>query len=100
MKTPHDILRRPIITESATLQMNKHNKYVFEVDVRASKTEIRDAFIQMAKDIFNKEVRVTSVNTINVRGKPRRGRNATRGRSPKWKKALVTLKSGDTIELY
>lgn len=83
MKDPRDIIKRPIVTERTT-DMMAENKYAFDVDVRANKTEIKKAIEQ----IF--EVKVSSVNTINVRKKPKRfGRH--NGFTARRKKAIVTL---------
>jgi large subunit ribosomal protein L23 len=62
-------------------------------DRLANKTEIRNAVQELFK------VKVTKVNTLNVRGKARRKRTAQAGRAPNWKKAIVTLKDGDKIIL-
>lgn len=89
---PYGVLLRPIITEKSTLLAGQ-NKYVFEVDIRANKNQVREA-IQLA---FN--VRVADVNTIRMKGKAKRfGRRITD--RPDWKKAIVTLVPGDTIELF
>jgi large subunit ribosomal protein L23 len=89
---PYAVLLRPIITEKTTV-LTGQNKYVFEVDVRANKVQVKEA-VQLA---FN--VRVSDVNTIKMKGKPRRfGRKVTR--MPDWKKAVVTLVPGDKIELF
>ncbi|WP_322797204.1 50S ribosomal protein L23 [Tepidiforma sp.] len=89
---PYAVLIRPIITEKSTL-LTAQDKYVFEVDPRANKTQIKEA-VQLA---FN--VRVAEVNTFNVKGKPRRfGRRVVH--RPSWKKAIVTLVPGDKIELF
>jgi len=89
---PYAVLIRPIITEKSTILAGA-NKYVFEVDPRANKNQIREA-VQLA---FN--VRVAEVNTINVKGKPKRfGRRVVS--RPDWKKAVVTLVPGDKIELF
>ena len=89
---PYGVLLRPIITEKTTL-LTGQDKYVFEVDVRANKTQIKEA-VQVA---FS--VRVTDVNTMKVKGKPKRfGRKVTE--RPDWKKAIVTLVPGDKIELF
>ncbi|TLS48347.1 50S ribosomal protein L23 [Paenibacillus antri] len=90
MKSPYDIIRRPIITER-TSELMEDKKYVFEVDRRVNKTEIKQA----VEAIF--QVKVTSVNTINVAAKPKRyGRY--NGYTSEWKKAIVTL-SPDSKEL-
>jgi len=89
---PYSVLRRPIITEKSTA-LAAQNKYVFEVEPRANKAQIKEA-VEIA---FG--VRVKAVNTTNVRGKARRfGRRVTR--LPDWKKAIVTLQPGDKIELF
>ena len=89
---PYGVLLRPIITEKTTV-LTGADKYVFEVDPRANKNQIKEA-VQIA---FN--VRVADVNTMNMKGKPRRwGRKVTN--RPDWKKAVVTLVHGDKIELF
>ncbi|WP_055105074.1 50S ribosomal protein L23 [Paenibacillus ihumii] len=83
MKDPRDIIKRPVITERTAEYMGE-NKYVFEVDIRANKTEIKQA----VEAIFN--VKVSNVNTLRVPAKPKRyGRHF--GYTPEWKKAFVTL---------
>jgi large subunit ribosomal protein L23 len=89
---PYAVLLRPIITEKTTV-LTGADKYVFEVDLRANKNQIREA-VQVA---FN--VRVAEVNTMVMKGKPKRfGRKITN--RPDWKKAIVTLVQGDKIELF
>ncbi|HHV93920.1 MAG TPA: 50S ribosomal protein L23 [Firmicutes bacterium] len=86
------IIRRPVISER-TMDLMQQNKYTFEVDIKATKPQIREAVEQ----IFN--VEVEKVNTMRVRGKRRRmGR--TEGKRPDWKKAIVTVKEGQRIELF
>jgi large subunit ribosomal protein L23 len=86
------VLLRPLVTEKTTV-LTGQDKYVFEVDVRANKTQIREA-VQLA---FN--VQVAEVNTMVMKGKPRRfGRKVVN--RPDWKKAVVTLVPGDKIELF
>lgn len=92
MYDPRDIIVRPIISEKS-YEMIEHNRYTFEVDKRASKPQIAQAIAE----IFG--VTVTDVNTMNVSGKPRRLRFA-KGLTRSWKKAVVTLKEGDTIEIF
>ncbi len=91
--TPETIIRRPImLTEKASL-LNKENKVVFEVARDSNKVQIRDA----VQKLFN--VTVTNVNTLLMRGKDRRmGRGY--GKMQNWKKAVITLKAGDTIEFF
>jgi large subunit ribosomal protein L23 len=92
--TPEQIIRRPIIlTEKATLLREKHNQVIFEVARDANKVQIRDAVQRLFK------VNVTGVNTMLMRGKERRmGRG--RGKMQNWKKAIVTLKEGDSIDFF
>lgn len=89
---PYAVLLRPIITEKTTV-LTGADKYVFEVDIRANKNQIKEA-VQIA---FN--VRVAEVNTMVMKGKPKRfGRRVVD--RPDWKKAVVTLVPGDKIELF
>jgi large subunit ribosomal protein L23 len=83
MKNPRDIIKRPVITErTSDLMANK--KYVFEVDIRSNKTEIKQAIEQIFK------VKVVGVNTLRMPAKPKRyGRYS--GFRPEWKKAIVSL---------
>jgi len=87
-----DVVVRPVITERS-YAMVEHNRYTFEVDKRARKPEIAKA----VEEIF--KVTVVNVNTMNVPGKSRRVRYA-KGMTPSWKKAVVTLKEGDTIKEF
>ena len=87
-----DILIRPLITEHST-DLMQDNKFVFVVDKRANKIQIAQA----VKEIFN--VKVEDVNTINVKGKPKR-RGRTVGRTDSYKKAIVKLAAGETIEFF
>ena len=87
------VIKRPIITEKSTIARDEENKYFFEVDRRANKIEITKAVEKLFK------VKVLNVCTINVRGKKRRmGKNV--GRKSDWKKAIVTLVPGSSIEIY
>ncbi|NLL47401.1 MAG: 50S ribosomal protein L23 [Firmicutes bacterium] len=87
-----DILKRPIITEKST-DLMADNKYTFEVDMRANKVQIKEAVEQIFK------VEVEKVNTLKVKGKLRRmGRHE--GYTSDWKKAIVTLKPGQSIEVF
>jgi len=92
MYDPRDIIIRPIISEKS-YSMIEQNRYTFEVAKSANKTQIGQA----VSEIFG--VTVTDVNTMNVTGKPRRVRYA-KGKTRDWKKAVVTLKQGDTIDLF
>ncbi len=86
----YQILRRPIRTEK-TERMEHNNQYVFEVDPRANKLQIKKA----VEELF--DVDVVSVNTMVMPGKRRRF-GARRSRTPLWKKAVVTLAPGQRIE--
>jgi large subunit ribosomal protein L23 len=94
MRSPHDVLMAPLITEKSTLLKEKGGVLAFKVDRRANKIEIRRA----VEIIF--KVKVAAVRTENVRGKEKRvGRFA--GRRPDWKKAYVTLRPGEkSIEYF
>lgn len=90
----YDVIRRPLITEKSTVQSDELNQYVFEVATNANKHQIKEA----VEVIF--EVEVYKVNTMVMPAKRgRRGRNWYL-RAKQWKKAIVTLKPGDTIELF
>jgi large subunit ribosomal protein L23 len=90
MKNPRDIIKRPVITER-TSDFMANKRYVFEVDIRANKTEIKSA----VEAIF--KVKVDSVNTMRVPAKPKRyGRH--NGYTSEWKKAIVQL-SAESKEL-
>ena len=91
-QSPHDIIKAPVITEESTIQSETRNQYVFRVDPRANKPQIRDA----VERLFN--VKVLAVNTCNYAGKRRR-RGLQYGRTAHWKKAVVTLREGDSIDL-
>jgi large subunit ribosomal protein L23 len=92
MMNAHQIILRPLITEKNTNLM-AYNKYSFEVDRNANKTQIKRAI----EEIF--KVSVTKVHTMNMRGKMRR-RGMRFGYTADWKKAIVTLAEGDRIELF
>lgn len=92
MKDPHDVILYPVISEKSYSEIDRH-KYTFMVDRRSNKSEIKDA----VEEVF--DVKVTSVNTMNTRGKPRR-RGLTRGHTSGGKKAIITLAEGDSIEFF
>jgi large subunit ribosomal protein L23 len=93
MNEPYDIIDTVRLTEKATILAERENKYVFRVQPYASKTQIRKA----VETLFKKTV--VAVNTCNYAGKKKRERTAAFGRQAAWKKAIVTLKKGDKIEL-
>ena len=87
-----DIIKAPIITEKSTAIASNEKSYVFKVDAKANKSQIKDAI----ERIFN--VKVKSVNTVNVHPKKKRvGRYS--GMTNKYKKAIVTLVEGNKIDL-
>jgi large subunit ribosomal protein L23 len=93
MPTKHETVVRPLITEKSSAAYQDRGEYTFEVHPDASKPQIRQAI----EELFG--VKVTGVWTSNVRGKEKRmGR--TTGRRPAWKKAIVKLRDGDTIEIF
>jgi large subunit ribosomal protein L23 len=88
----YDVLRRPIITEKGTAQLAL-GKYTFEVDTRSNKKQIRDAVEKIFK------VNVVDVNVSIMPSKTRRvGRR--HGQTPEWKKAVVTLREGQRIDVF
>jgi large subunit ribosomal protein L23 len=88
----YQIIKRPLVTEKTTLA-KEANKYHFEVDRRANKIEIGNAVEKLFK------VKVVNVRTMNMAGKKKRvGRIL--GRKRDWKKAIVTLASGSSIEIF
>ena len=93
MKDIFDVIQTASLTEKASLLSEKQNKYVFRVAPSANKVQIKQA----VEKLFNKKV--VAVNTANYAGKKKRERRADFGRKPHWKKAIVTLKEGDKIDL-
>ena len=92
MRTPRQVVVRPLMTEKSTRMKDERNAVAFHVLPDANKVEIRQA----VEAIFN--VKVRAVRTANVEGKLKRmGRH--QGRRPSWKKAVVTLAPGHKIEL-
>ncbi len=92
MADMHDLLQRPLYTEKGLNLKEKENKIIFKVKKSANKSEIKKAVEQLFK------VKVADVNTINVLGKKKSlGRYA--GKTSDWKKAIVTLKKGEKLEL-
>jgi large subunit ribosomal protein L23 len=93
MPTLHRTIVRPLITEKSSAAYQDRGEYTFEVHPDATKPQIRSAIEQL----FG--VKVTRVWTSNVRGKEKR-MGKTVGHRPNWKKAIVTLRDGDTIEIF
>ncbi|MEX2178384.1 MAG: 50S ribosomal protein L23 [Gemmatimonadaceae bacterium] len=93
MPTKHETVVRPLITEKSSAAYQDRGEYTFVVHPDASKPQIRQAI----ESLFG--VKVTDVWTSNMRGKEKRmGR--TSGRRPNWKKAIVKLRAGDSIEIF
>ena len=89
----YDIIKRPIITEKSMSLKEQSNKYTFAVDPKANKIEIKEA----VEAIFN--VKVLSVNTLNVAGKTKR-MGKYEGKTAAYKKAIVELAEGQTIAAF
>jgi large subunit ribosomal protein L23 len=93
MKNPHDIIVRALVTEKGTRQREAGNRFFFQVHTGANKLEIKQAI----ETVFS--VHVELVRTQNVPGKTKRlGRFV--GRRSSWKKAIVTLRTGENIDLF
>ena len=93
MPTKYEVVVRPVITEKSSAAYQERGEYTFQVHPDASKPQIRDAI----ESLFG--VKVTGVWTSNVRGKEKR-MGQTVGRRPNWKKAIVTLRDGDSIAIF
>lgn len=92
MKNPYNIILNPLRTEKGSKIQAKENKYIFKVDPAANKVQIRQALEEIYK------VKVEKINTMSILGKWRRVR-LVEGKRPDWKKAVVTLKEGEVIEI-
>lgn len=92
-KDPREVIIRPIITERSFDTIEEENRYTFEVEKTANKIEIAQA----VHEIFG--VDVVKVNTVNVKSKPKRLGYST-GRTRTWKKAIVKIADGDSIDIY
>jgi large subunit ribosomal protein L23 len=90
---PHQVLLQPLVTEKGTHQFTRHNAYPFQVNLWATKDQIRHA----VEELFG--VRVSKVRTQMRQGKKRRYRFRV-GKLPTWKKAIVTLHKEDRIEFF
>ena len=93
MPTKHEIVVRPLITEKTSAAYQDRGEYTFQVHPNASKPQIRQAI----EELFG--VKVTGVWTSSQRGKEKRMGQSI-GRRPNWKKAIVKLRDGDTIEIF
>ncbi len=93
MKSPYAILKTLILSEKISREMERANRYCFKVDPSANKIEIKQAVEQAFK------VHVERVNTLNRKGKRKRQRTARYGRTSGHKRAVVTLRPGDKIDV-
>ncbi len=92
MRTSYEVLKGPLLTEKGTIIKEQDNKVLFRVVKEANKIEIKKA----VEEIF--KVKVDRVTTMIVKGKKKRmGRNV--GKRPDWKKAIVTLKEGEKLDI-
>ncbi len=89
---PNEVLLAPVVSEKS-YSLIEDRKYSFRVHPDAHKTQIRQA----VEELF--DVKVQAVNVIKVQSKPKR-RGVTRGRRPGWKKAIVQLREGQSIEIF
>jgi len=91
----YEVLKRPVMTEKSLILADEQNQYVFEVDRRANKMQVKEA----VEARFG--VTVTSVRIINMKPKTRkRSLRKTAVRKSGWKKAIVTLAPGDSIQMF
>lgn len=93
MKDIYSVIDTVRLSEKATLLQELNNEYVFKVDRNANKLEIKRA----VEELFGKKVE--AVRTCNYAGKLKRQRRSDAGRTANWKKAIVRLKDGETIDL-
>jgi large subunit ribosomal protein L23 len=89
---PNEVLLSPVVSEKSYSQIGQH-KYTFKIHQNAHKTQVRQA----VEELF--DVKVVDVNILKVQPKPKR-RGAFKGTRPGWKKAIVKLRAGDTIEIF
>jgi large subunit ribosomal protein L23 len=89
---PNEVLLAPVVSEKS-YSLIGDNKYSFRVHPDAHKTQVRQA----VEELF--EVKVERVNIVKVQSKPKR-RGMTRGIRPGWKKAIVQLREGESIEIF
>lgn len=93
MKEAHQIIQEMVITEKGTRLTELGNQYLFKVDKRANKIDIKRA----VESLF--QVKVANVNTMNRPGKKKRERTMHYGRTASWKRAVVTLADGQSIDI-
>lgn len=90
-KSPYEVILAPVVTEKST-DLQKENVYVFKVPLNATKIDIKNA----VEELFN--VRVEKVRTLRVNPKLRKWRGRVIGKTKRWKKAIVKLKEGHSID--
>ena len=90
---PNEVLLAPVVSEKSYEQIETDHKYSFRVHPDAHKTQIRQA----VEELF--DVKVERVNVVKVQSKPKR-RGMARGRKPGWKKAIVQIRPGESIEIF
>jgi len=93
MKPAHQVIENILLTEKGTVLMEEQNKFLFRVHPDANKQEIKQAVQTLFK------VDVQDVRTMNRKGKKKRERRPNYGRTASWKRAVVTLAEGNTIDL-
>jgi len=93
MENIYDVIKRPLMTEKSTNIGEKQNSYIFEVNMDSDKGQIKTA----VEKLF--DVKVTGVNTMVMQGKMKKVGGRFTGRRSTWKKAVVTLKEGNKIQL-
>ncbi len=92
MKDIYQVIDKVLLTEKGTRLSEEENKYIFRVNPKANKAEIKQAVEEFFK------VKVVAVNTMNRQGKKKRERTASFGRTAAWKRAVVTLAEGSKID--
>lgn len=90
----YEVLKRPVVTEKTMIATDTYNKVAFEVDIRANKLQVKEA-VETAFDVA-----VLDVHIMVMPAKTARRGNQIRMRQSKWKKAIVTLAPGDSIQLF
>ena len=90
---PNEVLLAPVVSEKSYAQIESNNTYSFRIHPDAHKTQVRQA----VEELFG--VHVVNVNILKVQSKPKR-RGVTKGIRPGWKKAIVQVREGDTIEIF
>jgi|AntAceMinimDraft_8_1070364.scaffolds.fasta_scaffold257351_1 large subunit ribosomal protein L23 len=93
MRDPRKVIVKPILSEKSNISVEKENKYTFKIARDATKKDVKDS----VEAIF--KVHVINVHTANFMGKPKR-RGRMEGRKPSWKKAVVKLAHGESIEIF